>query len=256
MRTLLLLLATCLFCASPVLAEDFRDLYREGKFSEALSALEASPEASEKSYSYYFNRGVIHHALNQAPLAVAYLEKARVMAPHSAEVREPLSAATANLVKWLGRAKLDPGSYFFESLGAQLPLDPLFLGFGILSLVSWFGFFAWKRIRTRFAQTGFISLLLAVLFGCWGTWLELHPQVVVIEPRLIKSGPGESFLDRGAVEPGMKLRVTGEMREEKLGAEGVSPRWWRVRFNEQAEEGFLPERSGLLLRDESNTPEA
>jgi hypothetical protein len=79
--------------------------------------------------------------------------------------------------------------------------------------------------------------------------------VIVTESRLVKSGPGESFLDRGAVEPGMKLRVVGALTETPVAGATTPPaRWWKVRFNDRHDVGFLPERSGLLLTDESNTP--
>ncbi len=252
MRALPLLLAAFLF-AFHAGASDFRELYREGKFSDALSALEQSPEAAAKGYPYYYNRGVIHHALNQDPQAVAYLEKARAIEPGSAEVGEPLHAATANLAKWLGATRLDATSFLFETIGEVLPLDEIFLVLGIFSVLSWIAFFLSTKFRTLAARTGFTSLIVALLFGLWGAWIERHPLLIMTESRLVKSGPGETFLDRGAVEPGMKLRVTGQMKDGRREASEV---WWKVRFNERHDEGFVPQRSGLLLVDESNTPES
>jgi tetratricopeptide (TPR) repeat protein len=232
---------------------DFRALYKEGKFAEALTALEQSPEAAQKSYTYYLNRGIVHHALNQDPLAVAYLSKAKAMDPDSTEVDGPLNEATAGLAKWMGVQRLDATSYGIETLGEKLPLDAAFFLFAAISVVSWFGFFLAKKRRGFFTRLGFTTLVLTALFGLWSYWLEQHPLVITTEARMVKSGPGESFLDRGNVDPGMKLRVVGQMFES---SQTEKPeRWWKVRFNDRSELGFIPERSGLLLTDESNTPE-
>jgi hypothetical protein len=237
---------------------DFRDQYKEGKFAEALTELEQSPDAAQKNYSYYLNRGLIHHALNQDALAVADLSKAKVMDRYGGrDVDEPLAEATAGLVKWLGVSRLDATSYGFETLGDALPLDLLFFAFGILSILGWIGFFVVKKKQGFFGRFATAMLAFAATFGGWGYWNENHPLVIVTESRLVKSGPGETFLDRGAVEAGMKLRVVGALTETPaLGATTPAPRWWKVRFDDRHDVGFLPERSGLLLTDESNTPGA
>ncbi len=232
---------------------DFRTLYKEGKFAEALTALEQSPEATQKTHTYFLNRGIVHHALNQDPLAVAYLSKAKAMNPGDAEGDAPLNEATASLAKEIGVQRLNATSYGIETLGEKLPLDAAFFLFAAISVISWFGFFLSKKRRGFFTRLGFITLVLTGLFGLWSYWLDQHPLFIATDARMIKSGPGESFLDRGNVDPGMKLRVVGQMFEA---TEASTPtRWWKVRFNEHHDLGFIPERSGLLLTDESNTPE-
>jgi hypothetical protein len=106
-----------------------------------------------------------------------------------------------------------------------------------------------------------IALLLAVAFGAWSLWLDNHPQWITTQARMVKSGPGESFLDRGPIEAGMKLRVEGVAHSEdrlapSLGPGGKPVKWYRVRFNDALDSGYLPEQSGLLLTDESSTPES
>ncbi len=240
----------------PSASADFRDRYTEGKFAEALTELEASPEAAQKNYAYYLNRGLIHHALGQDPLAVADLSKAETMDPYGGrDLKEPLAESMAGLVKWLGISRLDATSFGFETLGDLLPLDAIFFFFGVTSILAWIGFFFFVKRRGFFVRSGLATLGLSLLFGGWSFWNEKHPLVIVTESRLVKSGPGDSFLDRGAVEPGMKLRVVGQLLENAVPGVTTPPaRWWKVRFNDHRDLAFLPERSGLLLTDESNTP--
>ncbi len=234
----------------------YRELYKEGKFSEALTELEQSPEARQKNYGYFFNRGIIHHALNQDALAVGYLSKAKALNPSSDELRAPLNDATANLVKWLGAQRLDATSYWFEIAGDFLPLDIIFISLGVLSVLAWAGFVFIKKRRGISMRVGFITLLLSVAFGLWGAWCDQHPLVITTESRLVKSGPSETFLDRGSVEAGMKLRIVGQMFETTSDASATPRKWWKIRFNEKQDLGFIPASSGLLLVDESNTPES
>ncbi|MBS1963460.1 MAG: hypothetical protein JST04_14690 [Bdellovibrionales bacterium] len=262
MRALISSLFLTLLLTASTASADFRSLYKEGKFAEALSELEQSPDAAQKNYAYYLNRGLIYHALNQDALAVANLSKAKAMDPYGGrDVEAPLAEATAGLVKWLGLARLDATSYGFETAGDFLPLDLLFFAAGGLSILAWLGFFLFPKRRRTFMSAGWITLAITALFGGWSAWNDAHPLVIVTESRLVKSGPGETFLDRGAVEVGMKLRVVGSMIEPaKASASGATTgsapaaRWWKVRFDERHDLGFLPERSGLLLTDESNTP--
>ncbi|MBC7386749.1 MAG: tetratricopeptide repeat protein [Cryobacterium sp.] len=263
--------------ASSVLA-DYRDLYRDGKDVDALAALQESPDARSLNYSYYYNRGIIHHALNQDALAVAYLSKAAVLDPSAREVEVPLHDATAGLVKWLGANRLDSTSFAWETWGDRLPLDLIFALTALISVLFWVGFFFLITYRDAALKGSVFFLFLASAVGGWSLWCDRHPLMILTQARMVKSGPGESFLDRGPVELGMKLRVVGGMSASisEPGAEpgskpsaepgatpSVSPgapaspvRWWRVRLNDHHDLGFIPESSGLLLTDESNTPES
>jgi hypothetical protein len=238
---------------------DYRELYREGKFAEALSALEQSPEALQGTYGYYYNRGIIHHALGQDGLAVAFLEKAKVLGSHTTEWQAPLEDATAGLVRTLGASRLDATSNVIEVAGESLPLDVIFIVSGAVTVLLWFAFLLVRTRRSAILRLGIASLGLSLLLGAWSIWMSLHPLWIVSEARVVKSGPGENYLDRGTVEVGMKLRVEGEV--DSNASEGVNSsekpqKWLRIRFNEKQDSGYVPARSGLLLTDESNTPEA
>jgi hypothetical protein len=238
---------------------DYRELYREGKFAEALSALEQSPEALQGTYGYYYNRGIIHHALGQDGLSVAYLEKAKVLGSHTSEWKTPLEEATAGLVRSLGASRLDATSNVIEVVGESLPLDLIFIASGGVTVFFWIAFLLVRARRGVILRLGVAFLGLSLLLGAWSIWMSLHPLWIVSEARVVKSGPGENYLDRGTVEVGMKLRVEGEVYSDasEAGNPGAkAEKWLRIRFNEKQESGYVPARSGLLLTDESNTPEA
>jgi hypothetical protein len=246
----------CAVTTTNALARPYSDLYRDGAYAEALTALEGSSEAKEAGYAYFFNRGIIRLALQEAPQALADLEKAAILRPGASELKAPLQEARQQVAQKLGASRLDATSMGFERIGEKLPLDSLFFAFTTLAILSWCGVFFVRTRRGRFARFGFSALVLAVIFGLWGYWLDSHPYLAVVESRAVKSGPGEQYLDRGGVEAGMKVRVEGTiLGAQAQGTELPPTKWWKIRFNDRRDAGFIPERSGLLLVDESNTPE-
>lgn len=222
--------------------EAYRTLYQQGAYTEALQALEQSTVAKEETSVYFFNRGVIHHALNQHGLAVAYLEKANSMGAQDPELEEALRTSRIALGKFIGASKLDATSKPWEVWGDRLPLDLILIGLASLSFLGILAFFITKRVSLGLVGSGIVLTL--IVWG-WESWMSAHPPGMVVESRIARSGPGDEFLERGTVETGMKLRLSG-----------TSPvkGWYRVRINEAGEEGFLPGASLLLFTDGSNKP--
>lgn len=228
---------------SVVHADDsYRDLFGRGQYNEALQALEQSPDGQQKTSTYYFNRGVIHHALNQSGLAVAYLEKAKSMNVTDEELEDALDDARDALGKFIGTSRLDPASLLWEQWGEELPLSWIWMGTTALALVCIALFFFTSRMPLS-VLAAFVTLALLTLG--WDLWMGTHPGAMVLQPRIARSGPGDEFLDRGTVETGMKLRLTSLKPVQG---------WYRVRLNTSGDQGFLPETSVLLLGSGSTNP--
>lgn len=225
---------------------EYEALYSAGKYADALSALEtAKSNLSEFTYSY--NKGVVHHALGQEALAVAYLERARALQPNDPSIDEPLETSRVALAKIIGSHRLDPASYFFEQWGEWLPLDLFFVlggaALGLLILV----FVVTNRKFSRNWSLSFLAGLTWVfIFGLWSFWMDQHPAYVVISDAVIKSGPQSGVLEKGMVYTGTKVRRTSS--DEREG-------FIRVRFSGDGDEGFVELKSLLLLSAESNKQE-
>ncbi len=227
--------------------ETYLELYRRGAFTEALSVLENSPDATHQPPDYFFNRGVIHHALQQEGLAVAYLEKARTLSDDH-RVSDALFEAQKSLAQLIGASKLDPASYIFESWGDDLPLEWIWVvlvAFSVLGVIA-------LLITKPQGKQGFsgslmgITLTLMTLAGIgfsWDLWMLRHTPAMVLKSETVRSGPAETYLERGVLDAGMKVRLVGP-----------SPllNWYRVRFDAAGEEGFIPASSLLLLSAQSH----
>lgn len=227
--------------------ETYSDLYRRGAYSEALLALEDSPDAKQLTPDYFFNRGVIHHALQQEGLAVAYLEKAHSLSDDP-PVIAALQEAQRGLAQLIGASKLDPASYIFEKWGDELPLEWAWMALVSFSILGVVALLLGKsgekgRFSGKLMNLTLFLMAFAILVFSWDLWMSRHPAAMVAKAETLRSGPGESYLERGVVDVGMKLRL-------------VSPspvmNWYRVRFDASGEEGFIPAASLLLLTDQSH----
>jgi len=226
-------------------ADNYLDLYRAGKYSEALEALEKAPEAQLKSADYYYNKGVINHAMSRDGLAVSFLEKAKSMDSKNPSIDAPLLESQSALAKQIGAHRLDPASHPWENLGDLLPLNEFLIASLILFGLSCLEFFVLKKIK-EFSQVGMIVFLtLFIVFIAWSEWMDHHPVAMVTEDSVIRSGPSDSVFDRGSVDTGMRLRV--------IDLKGDSA-WARVRWSSAGDEGYVMKKSLLILGVESNKP--
>ncbi len=212
-----------------------------------MAALENSADAINQTPDYFFNRGVIHHALQQNGLAVVYLEKAKALSDDT-RVNAALDEARKGLGQLIGASKLDGASYAFESWGDELPLEWIWM---VLVAFSVLGVIALLIVKSRenrgfsgnmLALTLTLMTLAAIIFS-WDLWLSRHGAAMVSRAETVRSGPGETYLERGVVDVGMKVRLVGP-----------TPllNWYRIRFDATGEEGFIPASSLLLLADQSN----
>lgn len=226
--------------------EEYEALYSAGKFADALTSLEQVKQRLSP-FSYSYNKGVIHHALGQEGLAVAYLEKARSLKPEDTSLDEPLETAKLALAKAIGNHRLDPGSYSFERWGDVLPIDFLFvLGGGFLGLCLLAFIILGRKMNQNWGLAFLCGGIWVLVFGSWSFWMDEHPLYILIADATVKSGPQAGVLEKGTLYTGTKVRRTPfQERDGHI----------RVRYSGDGDEGFLETKSLLLLSSDSNKEE-
>lgn len=135
----------------------------------------------------------------------------------------------------------DAVSAFYEKPNLSQYYDVLFVFFASVSLVSAVVSFIKKRVGIHFYFLFFCS----VLFGFLSFWIQKNPPATIQDSVIVRSGPGENYLDLGALDAGMVVRVPFRQVHEG---------WVKIRFNQKGQEGYVPEKTLLLLEDESNKP--
>jgi len=219
--------------------------YDSGKFDDALHSLQDHPREEP---NYYYNLGTVHFKLGHPGLAVAYLEKANRMRAHDTDIQNNLATARNELGRVIGEARLDTSSTWVESLADRVPLDEVR---GTLGLVAFVLTLVWTRkywitrdIKKTLLQPAGILTLVA-LFITSALYFaqrsaDSHPPAVALDSQTIRSGPGNTFIDLGHVEAGVKLRLLGP-----TALEGTET-WRQVRFSGDGI-GWIPSSSLLLL---------
>jgi tetratricopeptide (TPR) repeat protein len=194
--------------------DDAQALLSAGKVDDALHLLQSQPGDDA---SYHFNLGTLFYRAAKYGEAIAHLEKAHHLAPGDADTAHHLELAQAALGQKAGERSFDPASSWVETLSDHLSQ----LGFGgTVGLLSLTFVLLWLRFylkthslrRTLSEPSGWITLTAAVLFvGLYGVILlgALNPAMMNLESQVVRSGPGEHFLELGRIEPGLKLRALG-----------------------------------------------
>jgi tetratricopeptide (TPR) repeat protein len=209
-----LLLSASAFCSDWGGWQNVRSLYDSGKFPEALQALKNAPSADA---SYYYNLGNIYYRLGQVGLAVANLEVANRKRPRDSDIQNNLKVAKTALAKTLGEDRVDPASSWLETVADTAPLDEIRLIIGLSALlVAMFLVYAYLRERNlRKTLLRPISIVLLTIFALSGSLYlaqrlaSSNPPAISTEQQIIRSGPGEQFVELGRVEAGVRLRLLG-----------------------------------------------
>lgn len=202
-----------------------------GKYKEAIEVLRQAPTYDA---TYFFNLGLLHGKMNQAGLAVAFLEKANRMKPHDPEIQRNLKHARSSLRGVLGSdSALDSASTSLERFSDRIQGDEIL---GVIGLVTVVVSLLWIRAylktrnitRTFLKPSGWFGVLALILaFAFYGIYRtgNSDPPAVLVGRELLRSGPGLSFPEIQPIEAGVKVRLIGAataVNENEL--------WQKVRY--------------------------
>ena len=216
-----------------------KQLHDTQHFDEALKELQTHPQDNA---SYYYNVGTLFLQLKKPSKAIAYLEKAYRLQPHDPEIQANLALAKEEVGFILGSDQLDPASSWIEKMGDHIPAAEAQGAVALLSLVFigvWIRTYLKIRNLKRFiSQPATLICLIGLLitstvFGLQ-KWAEARPIAVSIDLMIIRSGPGEHYVQLGQIQPGTKIRLLSSAEDS----------WIQVRYSSD-EIGWV-KMSGLL----------
>jgi len=233
--------------------QDTQNFYNAQKYEDALNTL----EHSQLDATYYYNLGTILARMERIGPSLAYLEKAKHLNPHDADIQANWALVQSKLVQTLGSDRLDPASSFLEQLGefSQLPKVQTSLDLALLLFMAvWTGVYFIKRNLGNSLKNslGFGSLLGILFIGSFlsiGKWSDFYPIAVCLEKEIVRSGPGNHFIELSQAEAGTKLRILGPQISAAPGGSASSSNelelWHQVRYSQNGV-GWV-KTSGLLL---------
>jgi len=203
-------------------------LYTQGKFQEALGALQQN---GLKSASDYYNAANCYFRLGKLGVALSHYEKAHALAPSNDDITYNLRLTEQTLEKTGGvakdqslwRGRLVPYLRRFPEAFADLLLGLVTLGLAVVAYRS-------KKEKVKFNQALVQPSFLVVLALWAATGLvtiaiasaqNMKLGAVIHDVAVARSGPSETFTELFKLPAGSKVEVTGESREG----------WLQVRFS-------------------------
>jgi tetratricopeptide (TPR) repeat protein len=235
----LLLFSQPLCAQKPIPTEwkQFQTLYGQGKYQEGLSVLLTLASQFHDDPTYYYNLGTTYLQVNQLGLALAYLEKANRLWPHQTHIQSNLLEVQKKLQIRSKNAPSEPLGEtltLFEQIADRLSLDELrtALGlFGFIVLALWSKAY-WTHRNLRQTLVHPVRLLcMAGFILTFSLYLlqqsvMTHPPSICIMTQIIKSGPGEHFVNVTSLEEGAKVRLLGP---EKIASNHEI--WKQIRYS-------------------------
>ena len=225
-----------------------KGFYDAGKYEDALKELQAQVRDSA---SYYYNLGTLYYRMGNFGSSLAYLEKANRMKPHDTDIQYNLSVARSALGQVIGSEKLDPASTWPEKLADRVTLDEVrvTLGFlGLIVILLWIrAYLATRNIKQAILNPagllGMLGFAITVSMYAMERWSEASPPAVCLKKEIIRSGPGDQYMQLAQAEAGSKVRLL-ELTSSDVSPNSAVELWRQIRFSH---DGIGWVRSASLL---------
>ena len=204
------------------------DLYRQGKFSAALSAYETILKNYPNDPFVYYNIGNCYFKMGRNGLAAANYYRAFKLAPRDGDIRHNLTLA------------LESGGERFVPAGMPLVLHKAFFYLsdtelkGCVFALFWVAslLIFWCLIRKKWNHLATLACLLLLISGGWlyaRVRLAQDVLAVVAAPVAeIRSGPGTNFPASASAAQGHLVTILDEKDS-----------WYEVVVNSQGIKGWL-----------------
>lgn len=203
--------------------EEVKTLSDSGRFDEAIARLKANPS---ESFEYYYNLGTLSLRSGLPGPAVAYLEKASKLKASDPDARQNLETAKAALRQTIGAQQLDPAADLIDEIGEQVGDPRVRSAIAVISLLLIvIAFLEFRKsgsaaFRTTSGWLGALGLFVLLFTAFAQRAAHSYPTAVFVERQIIRSGPGDQFVELSRAEAGIRIRIL----DRKDG-------WYQIRFS-------------------------
>ncbi|MEE9362405.1 MAG: tetratricopeptide repeat protein [Cellulophaga sp.] len=199
--------------------------YNEGKYEEAIESYLKIEEDGKHSVSVYFNLGNSYYKLNQVASSIYYYEKALLLQPKNAEVRNNLVYAQNMTLDAIEEMPKTSFSKMYKSTTGLLSFDQ-WAYVGVLCLllfVMLYIAFYYVRYSTQ-KRIAFISsfvflssAILCVVISSltYNDFKKDQPAIVFSEESIVKSEPNSRSQETFRLHQGTKVNVLDTLNDWK-----------------------------------------
>lgn len=226
--SLLVVIWLCVPSYSQETDSQAEQLYREGRFAEALLSYEKDLKNYPNDPFLYYNIGNAYFKMGSTGLAVANYYRAYRLLPRDKDIRHNLALALASCGEQFIPSDVPAALYnafFYLSYNELKGLT-----FALFWLTALFGF-VWliRRKGGKFLAFAGVCLLICATWFYARHQLESQPLAVVAAPSAeIRSGPGTNFPANATAAQGHLLTILDR-----------KDRWYEVVLNSESIKGWV-----------------
>lgn len=235
---LILLVSFSSIAQNQNLFDQGKELYKNGKYQQAINAWMQILDKGDHSAELYFNLGNAQYKLNHIGPSVYYYEKALQLSPNDSDIKNNLAFAENARIDSIEPLPQTVFSKWYKSISGVFTFN----GWAILAVafsiffVAFFLFyyfaFSEKRKRLLFVSSMFTGILLVasltMAFLTYGDYSKKQPAIIFSSEIEVKTGPTMGSSVAFVLHEGTKVQI--------LAQDG---NWYRITLAD-GKDGWIP----------------
>ncbi len=200
--------------------EQGKELYKNGKYQQAITAWMQILDKGEHSAELYFNLGNAQYKLNHIGPSVYYYEKALQLSPNDSDIKNNLAFAENARIDSIEPLPKTVFSKWYHSISGVFTFNgwailavALSMFFVALFLFYYFAF-SERRKRLIFVSSMFVGILLiaslTMAFSTYGDYSKNQPAVIFASEIEIKTAPTMGSDVAFVLHEGTKVQISAQ----------------------------------------------
>ena len=235
---LILLVSFSSIAQNQNLFDQGKELYKNGKYQQAINAWMQILDKGEHSAELYFNLGNAQYKLNQIGPSVYYYEKALQLSPNDSDIKNNLAFAENARIDSIEPLPQTVFSKWYKSIAGVFTFNGwavLAVIFSILFVALFlFYYFAYteKRKRLLFASSMFAGIFLVasltMAFLTYSDFTKKQPAIIFASEIEVKTEPSMGSSVAFTLHEGTKVQISAQ-----------DGNWYRITLAD-GKDGWIP----------------
>lgn len=234
----ILLFSILSFGQNDKLFDQGKELYKNGKYQQAINSWMQILENGETSSELYFNLANAQYKLNQIGPSIYYYEKALQLSPNDSDIKTNLAFAENARIDAIEPLPQSVFTKWYKNIADTFTFDGwaitavvLSIAFVTLFLLYYFSF---TEIRKRFLfATSMLAVLLllgtiTMAFLTYEDYSKNQPAIIFASQIEVKSEPSMGSNSAFVLHEGTKVQITGQ-----------DGNWYRISIAD-GKDGWVP----------------
>lgn len=233
-----LFLSLSSFSQNSALFDQGKELYKNGKYQQAINAWMQILENGQTSSELYFNLGNAQYKLNQIGPSIYYYEKALQLSPNDDDIKTNLAFAENARIDAIEPLPQSVFTKWYTNIADTFTFD----GWAIAAVVSsmifvtlfllYYFSYSERRKRLLFATSTIAALFLigtvTMAFLTFGDYSNNQPAIIFTSQIEVKSEPSMGSSSAFVLHEGTKVQITAK-----------DGNWYRISLAD-GKDGWIP----------------